>query len=224
MRHRRRTKFQAGGGVNLALMITPMLDMAFQLLAFFIMTYHTPIMEGFIQGRFLPPRTEKAKDKDKGKTNVADPKQPAPPVVDEDPPLSDTLLVVIRALSEKDEANERPLRNGEPRWVEIRLLEDTIIKNGDRSFFINWKKNPGDKLTEAENQERERMVAKYAMSLVKEVDRELKEILKKPGNKATDVRLEADPGLKHRYWMEIYDTCKLAGYQNIHFIAPAKNE
>ncbi len=223
MRHKRQTKFQAGGGVNLALMITPMLDMAFQLLAFFIMTYHTPLMEGYIEGSLLPPRVEKAKDKDKA--NI-DPTQPGTAVADEDPPLNDTLLVVIRTLAEKDEANERPLLNGEPRWVEIKLPESAqpIIKSGDRSVFKNWTKDPRDKLTGVEITERNQMVAEYTRSLVKEVDRELKQILKKPGAKSTDVRLEADSRLKHRYWMAIYDTCKLAGFENIHFVAPAQSE
>jgi biopolymer transport protein ExbD len=37
-------------GVNLGLIITPMLDMSFQILAFFIMTYHPSALEGHIAG------------------------------------------------------------------------------------------------------------------------------------------------------------------------------
>jgi biopolymer transport protein ExbD len=37
-------------GVNLGLIITPMLDMSFQILAFFIMTYHPSALEGHLAG------------------------------------------------------------------------------------------------------------------------------------------------------------------------------
>src|SRR5271154_5716015 len=50
-----------GGGVNLGLIITPMLDMAFQLLAFFVMTYHPPAFVGFVEGSLLPPSKDVAK-------------------------------------------------------------------------------------------------------------------------------------------------------------------
>src|SRR5438552_9514771 len=42
-------------GVQLGLIITPMLDMAFQILAFFIMTYHPSALEGHIPGSLVPP-------------------------------------------------------------------------------------------------------------------------------------------------------------------------
>jgi biopolymer transport protein ExbD len=51
-------KHDAGpGGVNLGLIITPMLDMSFQILSFFIMTYHPSALEGHIPGSLLPPET-----------------------------------------------------------------------------------------------------------------------------------------------------------------------
>jgi biopolymer transport protein ExbD len=43
------------GGVNLGLIITPMLDMSFQILSFFIMTYHPSALEGHIAGSLAPP-------------------------------------------------------------------------------------------------------------------------------------------------------------------------
>ena len=42
-------------GVNLGIIITPMLDMAFQVLAFFIMTYHPSALEGHFDINMLPP-------------------------------------------------------------------------------------------------------------------------------------------------------------------------
>ena len=53
----KRTHNKGGGaqGINLSLIITPMLDMSFQLLAFFIMTYHPSALEGHIPGSLVPP-------------------------------------------------------------------------------------------------------------------------------------------------------------------------
>jgi biopolymer transport protein ExbD len=42
-------------GVNLGLIITPMLDMSFQILAFFIMTYHPSALEGHVSGTLAGP-------------------------------------------------------------------------------------------------------------------------------------------------------------------------
>ena len=50
----RRRKIDPGLGVNLGLIITPMLDMAFQLMAFFIMTYPPSPRESVIDGALLP--------------------------------------------------------------------------------------------------------------------------------------------------------------------------
>src|SRR5476651_1355790 len=55
MRHKRGHGGGAGGGVNLGLIITPMLDMSFQLLAFFIMTYHPSALEAHIPGSLASP-------------------------------------------------------------------------------------------------------------------------------------------------------------------------
>ncbi len=41
---------RAATGVNLGLIVTPMLDMSFQILAFFIMTYHPSALEGQVTG------------------------------------------------------------------------------------------------------------------------------------------------------------------------------
>src|SRR4051812_18317861 len=49
----RRKKYTAEGGVDLGIIITPMLDMAFQLLAFFIMTYHPSPSEAAVDGTLL---------------------------------------------------------------------------------------------------------------------------------------------------------------------------
>ena len=51
---KRKKKWQPDGGVDLGIIITPMLDMAFQLLAFFIMTYQPSPSEAALDGSLLP--------------------------------------------------------------------------------------------------------------------------------------------------------------------------
>jgi biopolymer transport protein ExbD len=51
---RRRKNTTEEGGVDLGIIITPMLDMAFQLLAFFIITFHPATSEAAIDGTLLP--------------------------------------------------------------------------------------------------------------------------------------------------------------------------
>jgi biopolymer transport protein ExbD len=77
------------GGVQLGLIITPMLDMSFQLLAFFIMTYHPSALEGHIDGNLLP-RAEKSGNAD---NNIVDP-DPFPDPDD----LADVLTIWIKSV------------------------------------------------------------------------------------------------------------------------------
>src|SRR4051794_5964424 len=82
------------GPVNLNIIITPMLDMAFQLLAFFIMTYHPSALEGHIDGTLLPP----AKFAIKGPADKNQKKDDTPSVDDDEPKLTETLLVKVKAV------------------------------------------------------------------------------------------------------------------------------
>ncbi len=93
----KRMKVQGSMGVQLSLIITPMLDMSFQILAFFIMTYHPAAMEGHIPGNLTPPEDFAKKSKDQ----VAAPTDPLS--IDEDkldPSLNDAVTVQIKAVME----------------------------------------------------------------------------------------------------------------------------
>jgi biopolymer transport protein ExbD len=57
---RRRWTAGEGTAADLGLIITPMLDMAFQLLAFFIMTYRPPAREATLDDTLLPAGTQTA--------------------------------------------------------------------------------------------------------------------------------------------------------------------
>ncbi len=80
-------------GVNLGLIITPMLDMSFQILSFFIMTYHPSALEGHIPGSLAPPEITATK----GKENVA--ADIIPPSVPEDmllPEIQEAMTVIVK--------------------------------------------------------------------------------------------------------------------------------
>ena len=62
MKHRK--KDPGSQGVQLGLIITPMLDMSFQILAFFIMTYNPSALEGHIPGSLVPPENYAKKSAD----------------------------------------------------------------------------------------------------------------------------------------------------------------
>ncbi len=51
----RRRREEPVGGVNLGAIVTPFLDMSFQILAFFIMTYHPSAFEAHDPGSLVPP-------------------------------------------------------------------------------------------------------------------------------------------------------------------------
>src|SRR2546421_11155369 len=86
-------------GVQLGLIITPMLDMSFQLLAFFIMTYHPSALEGHIPGSLVPGDVAR-----KGKE--LDIQNPELPSEDDFLPI-DSIRVQIKAIAKGQEAGSR---------------------------------------------------------------------------------------------------------------------
>ena len=113
-KHRRSS--DGGGGVALGLIITPMLDMSFQILAFFIMTYNPSALEGHINGKLVPPSEPliSSKNKVEVKDNL---------LSDSDPDLEDTLQVVANAVKKGEK--ERDRLDGEPAAIYIKKKEDT---------------------------------------------------------------------------------------------------
>lgn len=108
----RHSHFDSGGGVNLALIITPFLDVAFQLLAFFIMTYHPSHFEEHIDGNLLPPSDVGMKSKDPTKVDDL-------PVTDDVPLLQDVIAVQVKTVIPGGVQSI----NGEPRLVLIKRPE-----------------------------------------------------------------------------------------------------
>lgn len=104
----------SGGGVNLAYIITPFLDMSFQLLAFFIMTYSPSALEGHIDGKLVPPIDVATKAK------LPVPEMNLPP--DSDPDAAETLIVTIKAVGKGQTDGNR--HDGEPSQILLKQAHD----------------------------------------------------------------------------------------------------
>jgi biopolymer transport protein ExbD len=85
----RKHKDVGPGGVNLGLIITPMLDMSFQILSFFIMTYHPSALEGHIPGSLAPPAKVASTSKENNVEDVLS-------VPEDMMVLEDALTVVVK--------------------------------------------------------------------------------------------------------------------------------
>ena len=83
---RRRKKHKPPGEVQINL--AAMLDMAFQLLAFFILTFRPAPIEGHFQLHMPPPTSQ---------TNVTESTESPNPSTGEEPPFVETLDLMIRA-------------------------------------------------------------------------------------------------------------------------------
>ena len=113
-------------GVNLGLIITPMLDMSFQILAFFIMTYHPSALEGHIPGSLVPSEVPSS-----------NPNQPVDPRLDPllsalEDPMMDTILVRVKSTSA-----------GTPRQIFLQLPLETealLVADVDVDFAVALKR------------------------------------------------------------------------------------
>ncbi|MBM3992866.1 MAG: hypothetical protein FJ303_01730 [Planctomycetes bacterium] len=92
----KRASIESSPGVQIGLIITPFLDMAFQILSFFIMTYNPAALEGHIDGSLTPPEDVAKKSKD---TPFTPPDAPPPPIDEEKllPKLDKVITVFIDA-------------------------------------------------------------------------------------------------------------------------------
>src|SRR5262245_2728223 len=104
----------SGGGVNLSYIITPFLDMSFQLLAFFIMTYHPSALEGHIDGKLVPPTDVATQAK------IPVPMNDIPP--DSDPDSAETLLMKIKPVGKGQTDGNR--HHAEPSQILLKQPQD----------------------------------------------------------------------------------------------------
>jgi biopolymer transport protein ExbD len=119
-------------GVNLSVFITPMLDMAFQLLAFFIVTYHPSALERHIDGTLLPPANIAIKGTAK--------KEDTTPV-DTPPDDKDTVVVQVKAV--KRGQVEGKHHEGELSQIYLKTKEDAnpeLIVDSDQDLDSGLKR------------------------------------------------------------------------------------
>jgi biopolymer transport protein ExbD len=191
--HKRRHGYSGGSPpINLGLIITPMLDMSFQILAFFIMTYHPSALEGHIPGSLVPPENFAKKGKENAPANPSDPPLSVPEE-DLNPELNEAIQVKIKSVAKGQEFGNR--LEGYPSQLFIKQGTDTahqMIADVDVDF---------DK----------------AMKIL---DTKLKDLINKGSTKKTNLKIEADNDLRQQFVMMVYDTCKKAGFDKIHFVPP----
>jgi biopolymer transport protein ExbD len=120
----RRKDLGGGFGVDLGIIVTPMLDMAFQLLAFFIMTYHPPAREAVVDGTLLPPPVIRGVDKAKDPKSV----------------IKTKLRILVKAVPAQKGADET-LERGQPKEI---ILERPRLHSGMVATLKQPGAKPGD--------------------------------------------------------------------------------
>ena len=103
-------------GVNLGAIITPMLDMSFQILSFFIMTYHPSAFEGHVNGNLTPP----APRINDGNTQVD-----AKLLKEVAPEMDEAVQVVVKAIPRG--VIERSRSDGQPSQIYVKKTEDAEL-------------------------------------------------------------------------------------------------
>jgi biopolymer transport protein ExbD len=229
-----RTKVEEPEGVNLALFITPMLDMAFQLMAFFLVTFH-PIREGSIRGELLPP-TEVA-----GKG--AGPADPERQKINAEPKPSDIWAVVLKAMdrnelgkldpkeveklvTEKDKLDwAKRGEAGLPEWYKGRPKEIYIRAPGapltDKAWSWEYLSSPAPwpdpnlKPKAGEDPDPKTRAGLEKLTL------ELEKIKKDLGGVKAHIELEGDSEISYGYIIRVHDLCKTAGFKQVEFRGPS---
>jgi biopolymer transport protein ExbD len=191
---RKKIHAEAGEGVQLSMVVTPMLDMAFQLLAFFVMVYNPSPLETHLAGKLLPfsklqTAGPPAKDKE-----PMEKKDDTPPV-DKDPEVKDNLRIILRAVPANQEQAGR--KDGEP--TEIRLKRPDVAEP-ETIADINVTFEKGLKLLAAE----------------------LQRIREGPNGADVNLSIDPDANLRYDYFIQVYDICMASKFKEIGYNAPLK--
>lgn len=104
-----RTRKSDAAGINLGLIVTPMLDMSFQILAFFIIMYHPSSLEGHVDGALLPPPSKE------GRPNPNP--DPIPEIPSDRVDLTETITVTVKAIPR---GIERTRTDGQPGAISLK--------------------------------------------------------------------------------------------------------
>jgi biopolymer transport protein ExbD len=189
----RRILDTTSGGVDLGIIITPMLDMAFQLLAFFIMTYNPPAREASVEGQLLPP--SKSSPAKVGKDQKSLPDLTAP----------GNLTLVVRAVP-AGKMRDPTLVAGQPTLIYLKKPADAKPREIARVKLPA----PGPNAPPAD----------WPQAL-KALAEELAACRAIAAEKDLRVYIQADRSLRYGYFIAIQDVAKAAGFATIGFNAPA---
>lgn len=189
-------------GVNLGIIITPMLDMAFQLMAFFIMTYHPSSLEGHFDLTLVPPKLEQ---------NAPVPRENKFETMPNSEPVAED-IIIVSIKSVKDGQTQGSRTGGDADFIRLYRPQDTdpVTITVEEKSFVTTKEDQDDPA-----------LAAFVHTLKKELVPKLKEFLDNPTNSNANIKIEPDAKLKHKYAMAAYDTCKQAGFQAIQFVRPS---
>ena len=177
-------KRKAEDVLEVVLPITPMLDMAFQIMVFFIVTYHPSALEVHIDGNLLPPQAARAP---KPKDGPPEKKDPTTPTKEKPPDTRETVVVIVEAWSPED-VRKQKVQAGDEGSIKRILVQKP--ENLDRAEVV----------ADADDGRDERP---------KKLEAELRRILaNNPNASSTDIDIKADGDLRHEFFINVYDVCK----------------
>jgi biopolymer transport protein ExbD len=225
----------SGEGVQLSLVITPMLDMAFQLLAFFVMVYNPSPIETHLDGKLLPATKEKKEEP---------PPPPAPKIGNkdkkEDEPKIDEEPKIDKKMPEDKEPDEKELKTNlriiikavakaegapKPKGKGAKEVPIGIYDGQPKDIYLHL---PGVAQREAtpvwafgQKGENDEPIA-FDKGGVARILSRLKDIREGPNGAEVTVSIDPDPNLRYEYFIRLYDLCKAAKFKEINFHAPQK--
>jgi biopolymer transport protein ExbD len=160
------------------------------------MTYHPSALEGHIPGSLVPPETVAKKSKDMD--NVPTPDPLSVPEEELLPELQESITVKIKSIARGQE--QGTLVEGAPAQIYVKTAQDV---DGQEVADLTrmFTKNP----------------VKDAMT---QLEDKLRDMVGKDAAKKANLKIAADGELRQQYVMAVYDTCKKAGFEKIHFVPP----
>jgi biopolymer transport protein ExbD len=215
--------------------ITPMLDMAFQLMVFFILTYHPSALEVQIDGTLLPPKVVNTARKDsKSKDD-----QKVDPSIKKEPENDNSLVVIVEALTEERRKSDLETLKKYRRISEahyqagLKNLQEEVAKKKDGKesilgtpyrIFLKTPDNVSDALIVVMGQKlwkdpKDKDSKKAPDAIIggiewkdglRNLESELRTLLlKNLEGENTDVEISTDDGkLYFEYLVRIQDVCK----------------
>lgn len=234
MRHHKHIVGGGGQGVNLGIIVVPMLDMSFQLLSFFIMVYSPNAAEEFIGGEL--GRTKSVMKDAATKSDTPMIKDPTKiPTKDIDPELEQSFTVVVTTLDPRSKGGAVKFVDSrealEPRFIQIKspatALDKEAAKDGRNMIDLAGYITSADpKVRKAEKLKAFQQLEENLKSYHREATLSDKDAppakgeADDPGAIQTKIRIEADRGIQFDYVIQVFAACKRAGFDEVTFTTP----